>query len=110
MIQAVLALYQNHVSSLAGKYMNIGAVSEVRNWIAGSKKIFLEASYEDQGKEYFYSKFFTDEDQEERRGTVFPDKMNIRYLTADRIGVEDTYAKSLEGKEQIGVRCEYAFF
>lgn len=40
----------------------------------------------------------------------FSDKMNIRYLAADRIGVEDTYQKSLDGRDQIGVRCEYAFF
>ena len=38
-IQAVLALYQNSASSLAGRYMNIGTVNEVKNWIAGSKKI-----------------------------------------------------------------------
>jgi Uncharacterized conserved protein len=37
-IQAILALYQNSASSLAGKYMNIGSVNEVKNWIAGSKK------------------------------------------------------------------------
>lgn len=107
-IQAVLALYQNSASSLAGKYMNIGTVNEVKNWIAGSKEIILEAMYEYQGKDFLYRKIFGDE--EEREGTKFPDEMNVRYLTADRIGVEDTYQKSLDGKDQIGVRCEYAFF
>lgn len=108
-IQAVLALYQNSASSLAGKYMNIGTVNEVKNWIAGSKKISLEAVYELHGEVCSYSKIF-DDDNEERNGTEFPDEINVRYLTADRIGVEDTYQKSLEGKEKIGVRCEYAFF
>ncbi len=108
-IQAVLALYQNSASSLAGKYMNIGTVSEVKNWIAGSRDIVLEAVYEYEGKDYVYSKLFGEE-EEIKKGTEFPDGMNIRYLTADRIGVEDTYEKSLEGKEQIGVRCEYAFY
>ena len=36
--------------------------------------------------------------------------MHIRYLTADRIGEEDTYRKSVDGRDQIGIRCEYAFF
>ena len=109
-IKAILALYQNSASSLAGNYMNIGTVNEVKNWIAGSKKIFLEAAYAYQDREYVYSKLFYDDGKEERNGVVFPEEMNIRYLTADRIGVEDTYQKSLDGKEQIGVRCEYAFF
>ena len=109
-IQAVLALYQNSASSLAGKYMNIGTVSEVKNWIAGSRNIFLEAAYEYDGKDFVYSKLFSEDEDELRRGTSFPERMKIRYLTADRIGVEDTYEKSLEGREQIGVRCEYAFY
>ena len=108
-IQAILALYQNSASSLAGKYMNIGSVNEVKNWIAGSKKISLEALYEYLGRDCSYSKIFEDE-YEKRVGTEFPDEIKVRYLTADRIGVEDTYPKSLEGKDKIGVRCEYAFF
>lgn len=109
-IQAILALYQNSTSSLAGKYMNIGTINEVKNWIVGSKKIFLEAAYKYQEKDYLYSKLFEDNEKEKTSGMAFPDGMNIRYLTADRIGVEDTYQKSLDGKDQIGVRCEYAFF
>lgn len=109
-IQAVLALYQESASSLAGKYMNIGTVSEVKNWITGSRKISLEAEYDYQGDVCFYNKIFVEDEEEEKKGICFSGKMNIRYLTADRIGVEDTYQKSLEGRDQIGVRCEYAFF
>lgn len=109
-IQSVLALYQDSASSLAGKYMNIGTVSEVKNWITGSRMISLEAEYEYQGGNGLYRKIFTEDEEEKKTGVSFSDKMNIRYLTADRIGVEDTYQKSLEGREQIGVRCEYAFF
>ena len=109
-IQAVLALYQNSASSLAGKYMNIGTVGEVKNWVTGSKKICLEAEYMYQGKDYLYRKCFSEDEGEERSGSAIQNDLNIRYLAADRIGVEDTYQKSLDGKEQIGVRCEYAFF
>lgn len=108
-IQSVLALYQNSASSLAGKYMNIGTVNEVKNWVSGSKKISLEAVYECRGEKGAYNKVFEDE-EEKRYGSEFPRELNVRYLTADRIGVEDTYQKSLEGKDEIGVRCEYAFF
>ena len=69
----------------------------------------LEAVYEYRGEDFLYRKIFSDED-EGREGTEFSDEINVCYLTADRIGVEDTYPKSLEGKDRIGVRCEYAFF
>lgn len=65
--------------------------------------------YECRGEKGAYNKVFEDE-EEKRYGSEFPRELNVRYLTADRIGVEDTYQKSLEGKDEIGVRCEYAFF
>ncbi|MCI8894745.1 MAG: DUF3696 domain-containing protein [Lachnospiraceae bacterium] len=71
--------------------------------------LVLEAAYEYGGKECLYRKIFSDE-SEKREGTEFYKEINVRYLTADRIGVEDTYQKSLEGKDKIGIRCEYAFF
>lgn len=77
-IQAVLALYQDSASSLAGKYMNIGTVNEVKNWIAGSRNISLEVVYEHRGKERSYSKIFNDE-YEKRKGTEFPDEISVRY-------------------------------
>ena len=70
-IQELLALYQNSASSLAGAYMNIGTVSEVRNWITGSRNIFLEADYEYQGEDYRYSKLFGIDEAEMRRERDF---------------------------------------
>lgn len=108
-IQAILALHQNSVNPFAGKYMNIGSVSEVRNRITGSKRILLEATYGYHGETFHYRKCFVDDLAETPEGNRFPDAMTIRYLTADRIGVEDTYKRPLDGEDQIGVRCEYAF-
>lgn len=79
-IQAVLALYQESASSLAGKYMNIGTVSEVKNWITGSRKISLEAEYDSQGNVCSYNKIFVEDEEEEKKGICFSGKMNIRYL------------------------------
>ena len=109
-IQAILALYQNSDHSLAGSYMNIGSVSEVKNKICGSKEIILKAEYEEGEETFWYEKCFTDDRTESKRGTRFPDEIQLCYLTADRIGVEDTYKKSFDREERIGVRCEFAFY
>ena len=109
-IQAILALYQNSDHSLAGSYMNIGSVSEVKNKICGSKEIILKAEYEQGEETFWYEKCFTDDRTESKRGTRFPDEIQLCYLTADRIGVEDTYKKSFDREDRIGVRCEFAFY
>ncbi|MDO4330957.1 MAG: AAA family ATPase [Lachnospiraceae bacterium] len=109
-IQAILAMFQESASSLAGPYMNIGTVSEVKNRIAGSKEIDLEIRYEYQGEQFQFGKKFLDDKREVHRGNVFPESMKVLYLTADRIGVQDTYDKSLKDTEDIGIRCEYAFY
>ncbi|MCI6887391.1 MAG: DUF3696 domain-containing protein [Lachnospiraceae bacterium] len=110
-IQALLAMYQESISSLAGPYMNIGTVSEVKNRIAGSKKICLEAVYDGyENGTCFYRKEFLNDSKEEKTGTPFQKSMRVLYLTADRVGVKDAYEKSVDGGEHIGVRCEYAFY
>lgn len=37
------------------------------------------------------------------------DEISVRYLSADRIGVRDTYEIALDNPDRIGVRCEYAY-
>ena len=109
-IQAVLALFQNNASSLAGSYVNIGKMSEVKNKIAGSKEIAIEASYDHEGEMHQYGKRFLDDSTEMKYGDRFPGSMNVVYLAADRVGVKDTYEKSLDGNQKIGNRCEFAFY
>lgn len=109
-IQALLAMYQESPSSLAGPYMNIGTVHEVKNKISGSKEILLEVVYDGaDGALYSYQKEFRDDKDEQKSGEPFPKSMKVLYLTADRVGVRDAYAKSMDGGENIGVQCEYAF-
>lgn len=110
-IQALLAMYQESASSLAGPYMNIGTVNEVKNKIAGSKEIVLEAVYDGaDGKTCAYQKRFLDDRDEQRTGEPFPESMKVLYLTEDRIDVMDAYEMSVDGREDIGIRCEYAFY
>lgn len=110
-IQALLAMYQESASSLAGPYMNIGTVSEVKNKIAGSKEILLQVEYDgNDGKTYSYQKEFLNDKDEKKTGIPFPECMKALYLTADRVGVRDAYERSVDGSENIGTRCEYAFF
>ena len=109
-IQALLAMYQESDSSLAGPYMNIGTVNEVKNKITGSKEIMLEVGYDGaDGNICSYQKRFLDDREEQRTGAAFPESMKVLYLTADRVGVRDTYEISLDGRECIGIRCEYTF-
>lgn len=109
-IQAILAMFQDSASSLAGPYMNIGTVSEVKNRIAGSKEIDIEVGYQYRGENFQFGKKFLDDRKEVHRGTAFPEDMRVLYLTADRVGVQDTYDISLKDTEDIGIRCEYAFY
>lgn len=109
-IQAILAMFQDSASSLAGPYMNIGTVSEVKNRIAGSKEIDLAVGYEYRGENFQFGKKFMDDKIEVHWGKAFPNDMKVLYLTADRVGVQDTYNKSLKDAEDIGIRCEYAFY
>lgn len=74
----------------------------MRNRIIGSKQIFLEAKYEDNENQICsYQETFLDNNTEKQSGTPFPEHMRVLYLTADRIGVQDAYVKSLNGEENI---------
>lgn len=37
------------------------------------------------------------------------EELSVIYLSADRIGVRDTYEMNLDNHDQIGVKCEYAY-
>lgn len=33
----------------------------------------------------------------------------MRYVSADRVGVRETYEQNIRGGDEIGIRCEYAY-
>ena len=35
--------------------------------------------------------------------------MNVRYISADRIGVRETYEQNVKERDEIGTKCEYAY-
>ena len=100
-IQAILALIQNGNNPFSGEYINIGKISELKNRYVGSTEI--QISINDK-----FSKIIID-DYSKVKTKGKKEKLNIKYLCADRIGVRDTYSKELSNSDDIGVKCEYAY-
>ena len=100
-IQAIIALEQDGNNPFSGKYINIGRVSELKNRYVGSSEIQITVNDK-------YSKIAKDDNSKVIIQGV-KEKFNIKYLSADRIGVRDTYNKELSNSGDIGVKCEYAY-
>lgn len=104
-IQAILALVQSGYDNgkpFQGKYINIGKVSELRNKYIGSDTISIEVN-EDYGLISYDDKNF------ETTGEFPKDELNVRYISADRIGVRETYEQNVKERDEIGTKCEYAY-
>ncbi|MDE7200434.1 MAG: DUF3696 domain-containing protein [Lachnospiraceae bacterium] len=101
-IQAILAMLQKGSNPFSGPYINIGKVSELRNKYAGSKEIELSVN------EKFIKKVRDDMSPADCKGDL-SEELHIIYLSADRIGVRDTYEMTLDNHDKIGVKCEYAY-
>ena len=56
----------------------------------------------------FSKKIFDDKTKVESQGRL-SEEVAVMYLSADRIGVRDTYETNSDNPDKIGVRCEYAY-
>lgn len=104
-IQAILALVQSgndNGKPFQGEYINIGKVSELRNKYIGSDTISIVVN-EDYGLIAYGDKNF------EITGEFPEDELNVRYISADRIGVRETYEQNVKERDEIGTKCEYAY-
>lgn len=101
-IQAILAMIQDGNNPFAGPYINIGKISELKNKYVGSKEI------ESIINSAFSKKIFDDKSKIESQGKL-SEEVTVTYLSADRIGVRDTYETNSDNPDKIGVRCEYAY-
>ncbi|MCM1174277.1 MAG: DUF3696 domain-containing protein [Blautia sp.] len=101
-IQAILAMIQDGNNPFAGPCINIGKISELKNKYVGSQEIELIVN------STFSKKIYDDKSAAESRGTL-SEEVTILYLSADRIGVRDTYETNSDNPDKIGVRCEYAY-
>lgn len=101
-IQAILAMIQNGNNPFSGPYINIGKVSELKNKYVGSQEIEIIID------SCFFKKIFDDMTEPECHGAM-PEETSILYLSADRIGVKDTYDTNPDNSDRIGVSCEYAY-
>lgn len=108
-IQAILALLQNSENPFMGNYIKLGNISELKNKYVGSKKIKIGLDYEVDGIDYHYCKEMEMDDQPIHVEGMLEKRLTIRYLTADRKGVDAVYPKAIDGNDEIGIDCRYAF-
>ena len=101
-IQALLAMIQEGKNPFRGQYINIGRISELKNKYVGSKEIEITVNHK-------FVRRMTDDKNEVISEGKLSDEISVRYLSADRIGVRDTYEIALDNPDRIGVRCEYAY-
>ena len=101
-IQAILAMIQDGNNPFMGPYINIGKISELKNKYVGSQEIELTIN------STFSKKIFDDKTKVESQGRL-SEEVAVMYLSADRIGVRDTYETNSDNPDKIGVRCEYAY-
>ena len=108
MLQALLLLMQqeeNSRSPLNGKYVKLGVLKDIKNWITNPRQIVIEGEIE-------RNKCGVWIDMEERIRTVGVDNLracDLVYLSAERVGVEDIYKQNLMNEYRIGIHGEYAF-
>lgn len=124
-LQALLILIQSYrnekkIMPLKGELVNVGAFSDVRNYIAGSKEILISAGIEVDGKDYspqviiHENEGYTEigiiklKEDEGKEQDYFGNK-KIVYLSADRVGAKDVYDKNPNQDGDVGVHCQFAF-
>ena len=103
-IQAILAVAQSDGKSrpFSGKYIDLGAVRDLKNKMVGSEDIFIDMNGTHQLTVYSDSDY-------QLQGDAFSKEQRICYLAADRVGVKETYKRNIGDENQIGINCEYAF-
>ena len=104
-IQSVLALKQCGANPFRGLYMNIGEVSELMNANIGTERIEIKARY-DSAEDPAYTVI---EGYDGKSVTYNELASEMVYCSAERVGVKDTYCKSLNDDESVGTDCRYAF-
>lgn len=104
-LQSILALVQSgndNGKPFQGEYINIGKVSELRNKYIGSDVI--EIGINDD-----YAILVSDDISVEKSGEYPTKELSVRYVSADRVGVRETYDQNVKDQDEIGTRCEYAY-
>ncbi len=108
-IQAILLLAQaqEYTSGnvLNGKYEQMGQIIDIKN-IYKRGRININAEYDNGNEKQFVLEY---DDINEKWKISIPDKMDIIYLSAERIGVQNEYHINTQELYRIGVRGEYAF-
>lgn len=111
-IQAILFLLQQAEmgkSPLNGKYVRLGQFQDVKNAVTNQRAIEIRADFELDGKNIDMNLSLEQEDGILIRNKGLSDVLDVIYLSAERIGVEDVYRQNMLDEERIGQNGEYAF-
>lgn len=106
-LQALLLLMQqeeNGKSPFNGKYVHLGVLEEVKNWITNPRKICIEGEY----NQCLCSMCIDMEEKVQITGYENLPK-ELVYLSAERVGVEDVYQQNLINEYKIGIHGEFSF-
>lgn len=111
-IQAILLLMQqkhNSQNALNGKYTRLGLFQDIKNTVTNAKKIEIGITLKND-KIPHESKIFIDIDEkvQQENPSGFAN-IDLIYLSAERIGVEDVYRQNLMGEYRIGIHGEFAY-
>ena len=106
-LQALLLLMQqeeNGKSPFNGKYVRLGLLKDVKNWITNPKEICVEGIYNQK-----QCNLCVDMDEQVQINGMDELQKDVIYLSAERIGVEDIYRQNLMNEYRIGIHGEYTF-
>lgn len=107
-LQAMRLLMQqeeNGRSPLNGKYVRLGAITDIKNWITNPRQIVISGEL-DQSK---CSLRIDVKGNTELMGVDRVKDCDLIYLSAERVGVEDVYKQNLMNEYRIGIHGEYTF-
>lgn len=106
-LQALLLLMQQEEagkSPFNGKYVKLGMLKDVKNWITNPKEICVEGIYNGNR-----CSIRIDMEEQVRASGMDELRRDLVYLSAERIGVEDIYRQNLMNEYRIGIHGEYTF-
>ena len=120
LLQAILLLAQNShtTSGLNGDFISIGEFKDAKNFNSSEKRIEIAADFESTKDSNAYNLIF--DNDRGIQNDFYNDDLNaycppkelqtIRYLSCNRIGVEDIYKKNPIPEKNVGINGQYTIF
>lgn len=107
-LQALLLLMQQEDkvrSPLNGKYVRLGLIQDIKNWITNPRQIRIDAEIDEKNCGVQIDM----EGRAQTEGVDILRQCDLIYLSAERVGAEDVYKQNLTNEYRIGIHGEYTF-